>query len=70
MLVAGPGAMREEQDFVDEDALQAYQVALATRLSAAGWFLWAHDRERRQTSDRRGATRNTKDRRRSRTGAE
>jgi hypothetical protein len=63
MLVAGPGALREEREFADEAALESYQVALATRLTEAGWFLWASDRERRQAPDRRGARRNTADRR-------
>jgi hypothetical protein len=65
MLVAGPGVFREEQEFADEDALQEYQVALATQLTERGWFLWAHDRDRRQTPDRRSVPRNTQDRRRS-----
>lgn len=64
MLVAGPGGLREEREFEDEDALQAYQVALATRLTEAGWFLWGFDRERRQAPDRRSAPRATNDRRR------
>jgi hypothetical protein len=65
MLVAGPGTFREEKDFADEDALQAYQVDLATRLTDAGWFLWGFDRERRQDgSERRQTPRSSKDRRR------
>jgi hypothetical protein len=67
MLVAGPGGLREEREFDDEDALQAYQIALATRLTDAGWFLWGFDRERRQMADRRGAPRDGKERRRTRT---
>jgi hypothetical protein len=63
MLVAGPGAVRDERDFADEDSLQAYQVALAERLTEGGWFLWGVDRERRQVRDRRGAQRSTPDRR-------
>jgi len=63
MLVAGPGTFREEKEFADEDALQAYQVELATRLTEAGWFLWGFDRERRHAADRRLADRNTSDRR-------
>jgi hypothetical protein len=62
MLVAGPGALREERNFKDEEALQAYQVDLATRLTNEGWFLWGLDRERRQ-AERRQAARSTKDRR-------
>lgn len=69
MLVAGPGGLREEREFEDEDSLQAYQVALATRLTEAGWFLWGFDRERRQTIDRRGAPRPTNERRRNRASA-
>ena len=63
MLVAGPGGLRDEREFDDEDSLQAYQVALATRLTNAGWFLWGFDRERRLASDRRTTPRSTKDRR-------
>ncbi len=69
MVVAGPGAQRNEREFDDEDALQAYQVALATDLTNAGWFLWGFDRERRQASDRRGVPRNTQDRRQRGPGA-
>jgi hypothetical protein len=64
MLVAGPGAFREEHEFSDEGALQAYQVDLATRLTDAGWFLWGFDRERRHGSERRQTARVSKDRRR------
>jgi hypothetical protein len=67
MLVAGPGGLHDERDFDDEDSLQAYQVALATRLTDAGWFLWGFDRERRQAADRRQISRDTNDRRRHRT---
>jgi hypothetical protein len=69
MLVAGPGAFREEHEFADEEALQAYQVDIATRLTDAGWFLWGFDRERRQRADRRQSPRDAKDRRRQRAGA-
>ena len=64
MLVAGPGALRHEQEFPDEDAVQAYQIDLAERLTNAGWFLWGINRERRQDRDRRRDPRDTKDRRR------
>jgi hypothetical protein len=64
MLVAGPGGLRDEREFPDEDSLQAYQVALATTLTDAGWFLWGFNRERRLAADRRQAPRNTKERRR------
>jgi hypothetical protein len=63
MIVAGPGTQREEREFNDEDSLQAFQVAIATRLTEAGWFLWGFDRERRQAPDRRQAPRDVKDRR-------
>jgi hypothetical protein len=67
MLVAGPGGLRDEREFEDEDSLQAYQVTLATRLTDAGWFLWGFDRERRQLADRRQLPRAVNDRRRNRT---
>jgi hypothetical protein len=67
MVVAGPGAQREEREFADEDALQTYQMDLATRLTNEGWFLWAFDRERRQAPDRRLTPRDTQDRRQRRT---
>jgi hypothetical protein len=63
MIVAGPGTLREEREFDDEDTLQAYQVALAERLTESGWFLWGFDKERRALADRRGAARGTQDRR-------
>jgi len=63
MIVAGPGALRDEREFKDEESLQAYQVALAERLTETGWLLWGFDRERRQTLERRGTPRSTQDRR-------
>ena len=63
MVVAGPGAQREERDFTDEDALQDYQISLASRLTAGGWFLAAFDYERRQRRDRRAVRRDATDRR-------
>lgn len=63
MIVAGPGVTREHHDFPDEDALQAFQVALADRLTEGGWFLWGFDRERRSGRDRRSIDRTTPDRR-------
>ena len=69
MLVAGPGTQHEERDFKNEDALQAYQIDLATRLTNQGWFLWGLDRERRETPDRRQAERKSKDRRQRRARA-
>ena len=63
MIVAGPGSSRVQHDFPDEAALEAYQVELAERLTAAGWFLWGVNRERRQTDDLRSSQRGTPDRR-------
>ena len=63
MLVAGPAAAREERNFPGEDALQAFQRGLGERLTNGGWFLWGHDRERRDTAERRRVARTTGDRR-------
>ena len=63
MLVAGPGAIRDQRDFEDDAALEAYQVALAERLTESGWLLWDFDRDRRELRDRRQIPRNTPDRR-------
>lgn len=52
VIVAGPGSARAHLVFPNDDALQAYQVATAERLTRAGWFLWGFDQERR-TSDNR-----------------
>ncbi len=65
MIVAGPGEKHEERDFLNEQALQAFQVDLAERLTGDGWFLWGVNRERRTRPDRRTAARETQDRRRS-----
>lgn len=65
LIVAGPGPAREERRFADEQALDAYQITLAERLTAGGWFLWAFDRERRQGPERRQSTRTSGDRRQS-----
>lgn len=64
MIVAGPGSTREEHDFPNEEAMEAFQVSLVERLTAVGWFLWGFDRERRVGRDRRGVDRKTGDRRR------
>ena len=64
ILVAGPAEAREERSFPDEDSLQAFQIGLGERLTNGGWFLWGFDRERRETTERRGATRPGGDRRR------
>jgi hypothetical protein len=63
MVVAGPGALRDQREFDDDRALDDYQVALAERLTASGWLLWDFDRDRRQLRDRRQIPRNTADRR-------
>jgi hypothetical protein len=64
MLVAGPGTQSEQRQFPDDAAVEAYQMALATRLVDQGWFLWGLNRDRRGRADRRGAARATSDRRR------
>ena len=64
MIVAGPAAAREEHDFPDEDALQAFQIDLGEQLTNGGWFLWGFDRERRETAERRTVARPAGDRRR------
>ena len=47
VIVAGPGSARAHLLFLNDDALEAYQVATAERLTRAGWFLWGFDEERR-----------------------
>ena len=68
MIVCGPAAAREERVFPDEDALQAFQIDLSEQLTNGGWFLWGFDRERRETTDRRGVARPAGDRRRASRG--
>ena len=63
LIIAGPGPQRERRDFIDDAALDAFQVTLAERLAAEGWFLWAYDRDRRKAVDRRRARRDTVERR-------
>ena len=63
LIIAGPGNAREQHDFPDDKALDAYQVSLAERLTEGGWFLWAFDRDRRVGRERRTTVRNTPDRR-------
>lgn len=63
MIVAGPAAVREEHSFPNEDAFQAFQISLGEQLTSGGWFLWGFDRERRETTDRRSASRPGGDRR-------
>ena len=67
LVVAGPGPTCEQRDFISEQALDQYQIALAERLANEGWFLWGVNRERRQT-DRRQNDRGTPDRRSPRRG--
>ena len=62
VIVAGPGSARAHFVFPDEEALQAYQVATAERLTEAGWFLWGFDQERR-SRERAAATPPIPDRR-------
>jgi hypothetical protein len=69
MVVAGPGGQHETREFADEDALEEFQIALARRLRASGWFLAAFDYERRRAPDRRGLARTTTDRRQQITGS-
>lgn len=66
LVVAGPGSAHEERDFISDEALDQFQIALAEKLADDGWFLWGVNRERRQTADRRGTSRGTSDRRVSR----
>jgi hypothetical protein len=63
LVVAGPGAAHEQRDFISDEALDQFQIALAERLAGNGWFLWGVNRERRQPTDRRLVRRNTPDRR-------
>ena len=63
LIVAGPGASREQRDFIDENALNAFQIELAEKLADQGWFLWDYDRDRRNGADRRRTSRPSGDRR-------
>ena len=63
LVVAGPGTAHEQRDFISDEALDQFQIALAERLAGDGWFLWGVDRERRQAVDRRRLPRNAPDRR-------
>jgi len=51
VIVAGPGSARAHLLFLNDDALEAYQVATAERLTQAGWFLWGFDEERRKRDE-------------------
>ena len=63
LVVAGPGSLREQREFIDDATLNAFQVAFAERLAAEGWFLWDYNRERRTGVDRRHTLRTIADRR-------
>lgn len=63
IIVAGPGQAHEQRDFISEEALEQFQIALADRLAGEGWFLWGVNRERRSSPDRRKSSRGTPDRR-------
>jgi hypothetical protein len=63
IIVAGPGQAHEQRDFISEEALEQFQIALADRLAGEGWFLWGVNRERRTAGDRRKSSRGTADRR-------
>ena len=65
MIVAGPGSAREQHEFPDEQALEAFQIAIGERLTESGWFLWGFDRERRVGRERRKIDRTSPDRRQS-----
>ena len=63
MIVAGPGPTREQHEFPDEKALEAFQITLGERLTERGWFLWGFDRDRRSGRERRSIDRRSPDRR-------
>jgi hypothetical protein len=63
MIIVGPGPARAHVFFLDEAAVQAYQVATAERLTRAGWFLWGFDRDRRTEDQGQRGTRTAPDRR-------
>jgi len=63
LIVAGPGDTHEQRDFISDQALDLFQIALAERLVDDGWFLWGVDRDRRLEADRRRLPRNAPDRR-------
>ena len=63
LVVAGPGAQHEQRDFISDEALDQFQIALAERLAGDGWFLWGVNRDRRLEAERRRIPRNAPDRR-------
>ena len=62
LVVCGPGSTRQQYRFGGESEMQRFQVMLAENLASTGWILWGIDRERRRR-ERRGAQRQTPDRR-------
>jgi hypothetical protein len=62
LVIRGPGASRQRHEFLDEDALQLYQMTMAEQLAERGWTLYGVDRDRR-LRERRAAQRATADRR-------
>ena len=63
LVVAGPNTEHEQRDFISDEALDQFQIALAERLAGDGWFLWGVNRDRRLEADRRRIPRNAADRR-------
>ena len=63
LVICGPGACREHFRFDGETAMESFQVTFAEGLMAGGWILWGIDRDRRTGPERRGAARDTADRR-------
>lgn len=64
LIMSGPGHSQARRTFQDEPAMQAYQVDVAERLSAAGWLLLGEDHDRRRGIERRTMPRATPDQRR------
>ena len=63
MIVAGPGPLREQHDFPNEEAVEKFQIDIGEQLTNSGWFLWGFDRDRRGGRERRITARSTPDRR-------
>jgi hypothetical protein len=63
VIVAGPGSAREQHEFPDEKALEAFQIEIGERLTERGWFLWGFDRDRRTGRERRKIDRTSAERR-------
>lgn len=64
LLVLGPGPLRDVRDFRSDADVEAFQMALAERLSELGWVLLGPDVDRRGGEDRRRTSRSASDRRR------